>query len=551
MPGLRFIPLLICLWIAATGVVATGVAAAQPAGVEPGPSTALLPEAAGQLAPASRPTPAPGLGMVWLKPEDDIRAAADLRAMSDLGVRAIRTSVWEDRRLFDLADTLGILVFQELPITYPTARTLGDSLAYALRLVERVRAGGRVHALGLAYAPDTSDPSTCALLAEMTEAAGASLKTYVVSEFESADSCPGSVDLVLLRGERQTADPETHAGEMGVAVSSDQDLPEYEGAQQAEYFATHLPARLSGEAWTFVYRWADVPNPSAFAARPGAGLWGLHREDGSSRPAVGVVEGAVLRAQRAFPRPVPRPAETPTNGYVLAGWAMVLALLTVYASSPRVRSMAGRYFAAHGIYRTAVADDRDNMILSNVVVLLCMSLLFGMVAEQALRSYADHPAYAALWNWSGAEARGTLDLLTGSPVRLSLVIGFLALSGVLIWMVAWYLAAARSSGGTFNQVMTLSIWPRWPVLVTLPVVMLVAAGSWGDVAARYSVLWVLVTGAWSTIRTNVDAAYVLRMRPLALVLLWLFGPFVPILLAGLWLAVRHGDKLAYLQQLAR
>ncbi len=99
--------------------------------------------------------------------------------------------------------------------------------------------------------------------------------------------------------------------------------------------------------------------------------------------------------------------------------------------------------------------------------------------------------------------------------------------------------------------MTLSIWPRWPVLATLPVVMLVAAGSGGDAAARYSVAWVLVTGIWSTIRTNLDASHVLRMRPFAVALLLLSAPFIPILLALLLLAGRYGDKLAYLQQLAR
>lgn len=519
-----------CLW-----VTWVGFASAQSAPLEPDGST-----------PATA-LPRPGLGMVWDKPEDPIRAAADLRAMADLSVRAIRSSVWEDRRLFDLADTLGILVFQELSVRYPTSRTLADTLGYVLRQVDRVREGGRVYALGLAYAPDTSNPETCRLLGEMTAAAAGSLKTYIVSEFDVDESCPSSVDLVLLRAIRQGA----HAGEMGFAVDSEPDLPDFEGAEQAEYYANQLPARLSAGVWTFLYRWADAPEPSAFAARPGGGRWGLHRSDGSSRPSLGVVEGAARRSQRAFARPVPSAPRAPANGYVLAGWAMLLALLLVYARSPRFRSMSGRYFAAHGIYRTAVADNRDHLIFSNVTVLLCVSMLFGMVGEQALRSYADHPAYSALWNWSGEGVRGALNTLMGSPVRFSLLIGLLALLGMLLWMIAWYLLAARSRGGTFSQVMTLSIWPRWPVLATLPVVMLVAAGSWGDAAARYSVVWVLATGVWSTIRTNLDASHVLRMQPLAVVLLWLSAPFVSILLAALLLAGRHGDKLVYLQQLAR
>jgi hypothetical protein len=517
----RFIPLLICLWIGSLGTT------------------------------SAQSVPDPGLGMVWEKPADAIRAAADLRAMADLGVRAIRTDVWEDPLLFDLADTLGILVFQDLPMRYPTARVLADSLDYLLRRMDRIGAGGRVQAVGLAYAPDTTNPETCGLLRQMTDAAGESVQTYIISEFDEDNSCSASVDLVFLRNADHPLSGGSHAGELGQAVLPDSDLSEYEGAQQAEFYANRLPARLSTGVWTFLHRWADAPDPGAFAARPGGGNWGLHRSDGSSRPARSVVEGAAIRAQRAFPRPVPGPPRSPANGYVLAGWAIVLALLLVYATSPSFRSMTGRYFAAHGIYRTAVADDRDNLILSNITVLVCMSLLFGMVGDQALRSYADHSAYAALWNWSGEELRSTLNTLMGRPVVLSLLIALAALLGVLIWMIAWYLSAARSSGGTFNQVMTLSIWPRWPVLVTLPVVMLVAAGAGGDAAARYSVLWVLLTGAWSTVRTNLDATHVLRMRPLAVLLLWLSAPFIPILVAALLLLGRHGDKLAYLQQLAR
>jgi hypothetical protein len=493
----------------------------------------------------------PGLGMVWEKPVDPIRAAADLRAMADLGVRAIRTNIWEDGPLFDLADTLGILVFQELPVRYATAPSLADSLAYILRHVDRIREGGRVYALGLAYAPDTFNPETCRLLGEMSAAAADSLHTYIVSEFEADESCPGSVDLIFLREDRSRTIPGTQSGEISFAVNSGRTMLETEGAEQTEYFANRLPDRLSSGVWTFIYRWADAPDPTAFAARPGRGNWGLHRDDGSSRPALAVVEGAARRSQRAFPRPVPLPPASPANGYVLAGWTMVLALLLVYAQSPRFRSMSGRYFAAHGIYRRTVADNRDDLTVSNVTVLLCVSLLFGMVGERALRSYADHRAYAALWSWSGEGTRAVLNSLMESPVMLSLLIALLALLVVLLWMIVWYLLAARTSGGTFSQVMTLSIWPRWPVLATLPVVMLVAAGSWGDAAARLSVVWVLATGVWSTVRTNLDASRVLRLRPLGVTLLWLSAPIVPLLLAALLLAGRYADKLHYLGQLAR
>ncbi|NNE68724.1 MAG: hypothetical protein HKN29_00015 [Rhodothermales bacterium] len=483
-----------------------------------------------------------GLGMAWSKPDDPIRAAADLRAMADLGVRAVRTNVWDDRLLFDLADTLGIAVFQEVPLYFPAYPVLADTAAHLRRVVQRLAREGRVQAVGLAFAPDTSDPRTCALLSGLTAEADGRIHTYVVSVLDRPRSCGDAVDFVLFGHHSPEADGQVHLAEFGASA-----LPDPQG--QADYFADHLPGRLQQPLWTFVAHWADPSVNMEFAATPGTMGWGLHTADGASRPAVRIVEGASVRGQQVFARGVPAPPLPPAYRYVLAGWVVLLVLLVAYAQSPRLRSLYARYFAAHGIYRVAVAENRDPMYASTATLLASMSLLFGMVSDQAIRSYSHHPAYAAVWYWVSPENRATLDALIGNPFWLTTLIAVLALLGVGTWVAAWYFAAARPAGARASQVLILSVWPRWPVFATLPVVMLIAAGSWGDVAARLSVAWVMVTGAWSTVRTNIDAASVFRLGPLGVAMLWLMTPFVPILLAGIYLWAQYGSHISFLRTL--
>lgn len=480
--------------------------------------------------------------MVWEKPEDPIRAAADLRAMADLGVTGIRTGLWDDPTLFDLADTLGIGVYQEVPVHFLPYAALADTADYIRAVVGRIASSGRARGVGLAYAPETSDSRTCALLDAIAGSADGRLESYLVSVFDPARSCRESVDFVLYTQLSAMTEDAVHLAEFGAPGAED-------GLLQADFFADRLPDRLALNLWTFIARWTDAATPSDFAATPATSQWGLHSIDGASRPAVAIIEGAATRGQRVFPRGAPTPSGRPAYRYVLAGWVVLLVMLLAYARSPRLRSMYARYFSAHGIYRAAVRDDRDRMVGSTVTLLASMSLLFGMVTDQAIRSYADHRVYAAIWHWAAPSTRSILDALVSSPLLLTSSVAVLALMGVGIWIAAWFLAAGRPNGASWSQAMILSIWPRWPVFATLPVVMLIAAGSWGDLAARVSVVWVLVTGAWSTVRTNIDASAVLRMHPFSVALLWLTTPFVPLAALGLLLWARFAPEIGFLRTL--
>ena len=488
------------------------------------------------LAAIPRAVGAQGVGVVWQKPADGIRAAADLRAIRDLGLTAVRTQVWEDGELSDLADTLGIRVLMELEVAFPTASVLADSMGWMRRTVAGIGRSGRALAVGLARAPDTRDPEVCRLLREVADES--SLPTYFVSAYRSPDPCESVVDFVLYR---QAPGPATgaHLADVGRPVRS-------EGREQARYLAEVLPGRASADAWTFLYRWADA-GPADFAPLPLGERWGIKAADGSPRPAVEVVRGVLTAGQTVFSQSPPDADNQQGSGYVLAGWVMILILLAIVVRTPRFATMATRYFTAHGIYRTAVSDGRDPLLAQSILLLLTVSLLVGLVGGRAVSLLDHHPGFSAVWHWSGPRLRAALDYLVAEPALLAGSIAAVALVASVIWMVAWHAVVARTRGARFSQVMVLSIWPRWPVLLTLPVIMLVPHSETAIVAATG---WILLSGVWSTARTNLDAGRVLRPSPLFALVLWLLSPAVIGTVAALAVLAGSTEKLAFLRGLA-
>ena len=172
-----------------------------------------------------------------------------------------------------------------------------------------------------------------------------------------------------------------------------------------------------------------------------------------------------------FNRPARALPHRPVNQNVVLGWVMIIALLVAFVRTPRFRLMSTRYFTAHGIWRSAVQENRDPMTLANVTLLVTMALLAGTVIQLALRLVQDHPAFEALWTWSSPATRALLDDLLNAPAILTLVIAGAALLLAVIWMVAWYGAVGRRYRARFSQVLMLSVWPRWPILLTLPPMM--------------------------------------------------------------------------------
>ena len=89
---------------------------------------------------AQRPVP----GVVWEVP-DEAQAVRDLLWMRQIGVQAVRTGVVESERLLGVADSLGLQLYQDLPVSSLSAAALQDSLTGAVQLLNRIVAKSRAH----------------------------------------------------------------------------------------------------------------------------------------------------------------------------------------------------------------------------------------------------------------------------------------------------------------------------------------------------------------------------------------------------------------------
>lgn len=486
----------------------------------------------------------PRVGVVWSLPDDPLRRQADLRAIAASGFRAVRTGLWVDSELMDLADSLGVAVLQEIPLYMPTATALRDTLTWLAGFVDQVRAQARLAGLGLAYAPQTSDTAVCAILKELDGRLGPGILSYVTSWSEAPDPCANAVDLVLYDapGRARLVSGNLNLASLGAAADSSE-------IRQAERLGSRLPARMIVTGWTFVYRWADQSDVSDFDPVPRGKQFGLHATDGASRPAMDVVDRALTRGQTMFSRPPDDARGSPGYAYVLLGWVMILAILSLLVTAPRLSAMGKRYMTAHRIYLVAVAEGRDQLLFPNLVLLIMMAVLVGLVGQLFLGFAATRAPFHMVWYWAAPATRSMMDLLAASPPFLVTLIGLLFLLVASWWILSVNYLAARRRGARLGQVVMLVTWPCWPLLLTLPIMMLYAPHSSHLPISAHVAAFCAVALVWSTLRTLVDTARVWRPGLGRLVLLALLSPVSLSVGVAFGVTYLYPDQMAYLMEI--
>ena len=505
-----------------------------------------------------------GNGVVWTPPAPQ-EAAADLRQMRAMGIDAVRTPVISDERLLTAADTLGIKLYQELPIAFLSAPALNDSVEAAARILQQVlqRAQARsgVQHIGLARYVDTSDPAACAyfdrLAAQIPDEAP--VRTYYVTSFAAADRCAASVDWVLL-DTRGADDPRqrlrrwtaAHADEARVGLGAlgtwvDPAGPRglqhpHSPERQARYLEEHLQHAASDSASVatrFVYRWRDADTD------PYGRHFGLYAEDGTARPAAEVVRGIYTGQQSVFAFSAGTSPAAPFPWHMIVGWGIVALLGIVYAREPLFRQTLARYFRAHVFYQEVIREGRDMLVGSSLTLLageaISIGLLFFVGAEQvrylpevvqALRAVPEplQNAIAPL-----LDAPGTFGLLAGVSYALML----------LVWALGLVFAARRHDGLTPEQALMLVAWPRWPLLLLMagPLV----ASTLAPPVARAVLMGVVASGMllapWMAGRTLTDYRAVARVPRAAALATALLSPIVPLLLVVLVQLLRYDVPL--------
>lgn len=465
-----------------------------------------------------------------------------------MGVEAVRTNVIRKGDVLTLADTLGIDLYIDLPLSRLPAQRLRDTLGYATAVLDTVLGLAQIHPsirhIGLARHFDATERTACELLNRLAQHARREgppgTMVYYLTRFAASDQCSDVVDFVLLdvrdrddpveflRG--RTQDKEIGVGALGRWVRGDtlrglrvSSSPE----AQARYFERFLPILLSdtlsfSPRVVFVHRWRDIRLPYPSTAHdldePNWQRYGLHTVQGVERPAFEVVKGIYTNGQTTFAFPSGEPARRGAPWTTLFGWSVVALLGAFYALSPRFRHMLPRYFAARFFYRDAVREGRDVLFGASAVLLISLSAAFGLtisVIAEVLRATAP---FVTAVRWLPDTGQNVVVTLLAEPFVLVVLAGCAYAVAIILWTTVLSLLSRRRFQIAPGQAMMLVVWPRWPLLFVMLASMVIA--SIGSVTPR-AVL--ILAGAWVVVsalaigRALIDFIIVTRV-PLYLLL---------------------------------
>jgi hypothetical protein len=523
-------------------------------------------------------------GVSWIVPPRRSAAIDELVAMRRAGVRAVRTGLVGDTLLLGAASTLGIALYQDLPVQgLPAAHLLRRSDASA-RLLDAALDRGRPYPAarhyGLAVASDTSDPRARPYFERLTEIAhAAGAETYYTTRFPRSDLADGTVDLVLLdvpHGETGPAgDPVALLAQwrarsqtpVGLASVGAVAVPGREGgwrtpgsaAAQARRLEDVLSALISladPPAATFVGLWRDAPAGARRDVRAevtGARA-GLHDEAGAPRPALAVAAGFFTGAQRVFAfdaGPDARRAPRETSALLVVGWTLVLGLGLFMVGAPRLSTLVPRYFGRHDLYREAVARGYDLAAGQMAGLALGLSVAVGVALAAVLRALGQTDALAAATaSWSPA-AQSRLVGLLGHPLALVAMVA-LGYGAYLLLNLIWLHALVGRRRLRAGQALSLAVWSRWAWLPIMALALLLSGvGPQTATALAPALLGLgLLAEAVAGYRMLLDFSAVTRVPPARALGLGFGVPFLVAVAVAIWLATAARPEAAFVWHLA-
>jgi len=523
-------------------------------------------------------------GMVWEPPLRTDLAELDLREMQAIGVQAVRSPLLRNERLYEVADSLGIALYQDLPFAYLAAGELMDTLRYAGQVIQEALWWARDHPsarhFGLARLVDTSDARSCAALSIMAQqfrADGpADVRVYYLTSFIESDRCAGEVDLVLLDAldapdavalvrAWQSAQPEfagrTGIGRIGTWVIDGRDedgtrVP-HSRSYQARFLEDQLNVLLADSlvhppATVFVHRWRDRqfdrPSLGHDLSNPYADAYGLHSPSGERRLALAVVEGIFTGRQTVFAFPPGNRPRDATPWPIVLGWSVLLLLGLGYFRYSRFQSMVRRYFFAHGFYRESVAQGRELMFGPNTLVVTALIIASGLVNSVVLEAVREQPAVALLTRSLPESMVLSIVAVLGRPLTVTLVLGSIFAVGVFIWTSVLSALSSRNRHPLLpGQVLMLVAWPRWSLLLAMLAAMVVSTLPPSEAIGWAIALGIvaLLAGMGATFRTVNDYRHITRARWSKLVVALAGNPFFLLVLVCLYLAIRHMPRVAF------
>jgi len=517
---------------------------------------------------AARPAMAqeiPLKGLVWDVPKTEKEALAELKALHKIGVRALRTRlVWRDT-LFALADSMGMVFFQELPFSELSVNELRQALPYAIKTlsknIEKSKKYRSARYFGLAQNCDTSDPAAMTYfsgLMNVIRTKGAPFtQGYYTTSFTKRDQAFPSVDFVLVKAVDRD-DPallvrqmnqQTGGKPMGVVVGMGVSREKREGYKvqnspeaQARYlenklnqllFAPQVPLKV-----VFVYRWKDVPG-SMFAQSAttdhnlGYGLWGA---DGKPRPGYEVMKGIFTGKQTVFAFKAGTPIQQDQVWMIILGWVIIALIVIAYILSYRLQDILPRFFMAHDSYQEYLLRSRDAHTGTNALLIVAFGLCAGL--SSVIIFYALRP-YAA-FGYFVQELPSLPQFIVLAALRLPWSFSLLAMlvfAFVMVVIALGLYGFARYVGQqniTPQKTLMITVWAQWPMVI-LMLASMVTFNIW-ETSSMYPPLYLLVFWAVLNVlaffQIAYDFAYIVK-KPTWTLILGGLGVFALILIVFL------------------
>ncbi|GMQ81233.1 MAG: hypothetical protein BMS9Abin05_0664 [Rhodothermia bacterium] len=518
------------------------------------------------------------LGVVWESPESSILAISDLEDIRAAGITSVRTGPIVKQAILEMADSLGLTLYRELPISRFSARRLLDSTAYAANLLDELLAAGRNHPsagpIGLAVNSDVSDPNACAYFQEVRKRIrqNPAQQFYYVGSFIENDACNEAVDFVLLDAldesepvhslEEWVASRPTRVGLAAVGWRVDpaeaQGLgSSYSSEEQARSLENTIGALADYGSPTivFVHRWRDQ-TARADALRPLRDpynrRYGLNTEDRLPRAAKGVLSAFLQTGQNVFAFTPAQSERFTFPWFVLLGWLLIATVAVLYASSPRFRYMVPRYFMAHGFFRNAVREAREVLPIVSTALLTIMGIAVGMIGTQVFLALHDTSPFKHVLGLQTAQVQSVVNAMLEGPLLSVILIGSIALLAMSIWMGLWMIIASKRAPLLPSQALMLGVWPRWQLLLLLPMIMSIHSLSLDSNMAWMPVLiplWI-GTALWASVRTAYDLYKITNCGPVPAVIVWFFNPVWLSILGIILLSIVQSDHTRFLWHLA-
>ncbi len=417
-------------------------------------------------------------GIVWDGPQPP--TTQDLLKIHEAGVEAVRLPIITDHTLFYVADTLGLQLFQDLPIRFLPAPALLDTLEYAKNQLDLARqrypSNRSARHFGISTNSDTSNPQACEYFKELA-AWAPDLILYYTSAFIADDQCYSDVDLVLLDG-RKDLDPvrmikdwsrPTPIGFSSVGKKVDPDkfgLNHANSPQsQARFLENHLPKLLETNAEViFVYRWKDIDDTSS--------QWGLMDVSGQERPALDVLRGIYTGTQQIFAFDY---GDKPIQA---ASWPLILSWITCLLIA-LLCLWYGRFANLIWKYTLNTPVNRDTLYHKSIlppdisfIYVIAQGILLSAVVLVLIEAFGDLSLVKAIASLMNPYILNQISNLTSNNYLLVLVVVSIYLITNLISYSLSTLIVRRVQGISIEHFFTISAMNHTPLGAMLPMVMI-------------------------------------------------------------------------------